>query len=262
MPIQSCTHATAQTAGWIWDIGLPTRRGTGHVYSSAHVSDDEASAQLLDYIKEVAGDQAAADVVPRKIQFRPGHRQEFWHRNCVAIGMSSGFIEPLEASALVMIELAAGMIADQLPATREVMDIVARRYNRKFLRHWSQIIEFLKLHYVLSTRDDSPYWKENRASASIPDRLAEKLSLWRYLSPWHQDAEAVDDLFPTASYQYILYGMGFETASRHTGSYQKGQRQAAELFRKNAARATQLQQAMPGNRELLNKVHEFGFQKL
>jgi hypothetical protein len=86
--------------------------------------------------------------------------------------------------------------------------------------------------------------------------------MWRYRSPWHQDAGAVDDLFPTASYQYILYGMGFNTMARQTCSYQQSQRQAAALFQKNAARATQLQKALPGNRELLNKVREFGFQKL
>jgi 2-polyprenyl-6-methoxyphenol hydroxylase-like FAD-dependent oxidoreductase len=262
--IQSCTHSTAQTSGWIWDIGLPTRRGIGHVYSSAHISEDEATAQLLAYIGETVGADAAAGATPRKIQYRPGHRQEFWHRNCVAIGMSSGFIEPLEASALVLIELAAGMIADQLPPTRDVMEIVARRYNRKFRRHWSQIIEFLKLHYILSARNDSPYWQDNRTPASIPDKLTEQLSLWRYRGPWHQDAEAVDDLFPTASYQYILYGMGFRSEPRHTSSRQQEQRQrqAANLFRDNAARAAQLQQALPGNRELLNKVRQFGFQKL
>jgi hypothetical protein len=263
-PIQSCTHSTAQTAGWIWDIGLPTRRGTGHVYSSAHISEDEATAQLLAYIKEIAGDRAAADAAPRKIRFQPGHRRKFWHRNCVAIGMSSGFIEPLEASALVMIELAAGMIAEQLPPTRKVMDVVAKRYNQKFQRHWNQIIEFLKLHYVLSARDDSPYWQDNRAAISIPEKLSEQLLLWGYRSPWHPDAGGVDDLFPTASYQYILYGMGFKTVPRYTSSRQQDQRQrkAAELFQKNAARAKQLQQALPSNRELLNKVKEFGFQKL
>ena len=260
--IQSCTHATAQTAGWIWDIGLPTRRGIGHVYSSAHSSDDEAANQLTAYIKATAGAETAASAAPRKIAFAPGHRQKFWHRNCVAIGMSSGFIEPLEASALVMIELAAGMIAEQLPPTRDVMDVVARRYNQKFLRHWEQIIEFLKLHYVLSAREDSAYWQDNRASTSIPDKLSEQLSLWRYRSPWHPDAEAVDDLFPTASYQYILYGMGFRTMPPTTRSHQQAKRQATELFRKNTARAEQLQQALPSNRELLKKVSEFGFQTL
>lgn len=263
-PIQSCTHSTAQTAGWIWNIGLPTRRGIGHVYSSAHISEDQATAQLLSYIGEIAGEKAAATIAPRKIPFRPGYRQKFWHRNCVAIGMSSGFIEPLEASALVMIETAAGMIADQLPPTRQAMDLVAERYNQKFLRHWGQIIEFLKLHYVLSARDDSNYWRDNRSAESIPDTLREQLTLWRYRSPWHQDAGAVDDLFPTASYQYILYGMGFATAPRHTASHNQEQRQqeAIELFRKNAARAAQVKQALPGNRDLLNKVRDFGLQKL
>jgi tryptophan 7-halogenase len=260
--IQSCTRSIAQKAGWIWDIGLPMRRGVGHVYSSTHVSEDEATAQLLHYIEEIAGDKTAGSIVPRKIRFEPGHRREFWHRNCVAIGMSSGFIEPLEASALVMVEMAAGMIAEQLPPTRGVMDIVARRFNRKFARHWNQIIEFLKLHYVLSARNDSSYWQDNRAAATIPEELSERLLLWRHRSPWHQDAGAVDDLFPTASFQYILYGMGFKTVPQQIFSQRQQQRQASELFQKNAARAAQLQRAMPGNRELLDKVREFGFQKL
>lgn len=182
----------------------------------------------------------------------------------MAVGMSSGFIEPLEASALVLVELAAGMIADQLPPTREIMDIVANRFNRKFLRHWNQIIDFLKLHYVLSKREDSDYWKANREDSSIPDNLREQLSLWRYRSPWHQDANAVDDLFPTASYQYILYGMGFETMPQLTGGMHdtERRRQASEIFQKNAVRSSQLKAALPGNRELLKKVREFGFQAL
>ncbi len=261
-PIQSCTHATAQRVGWVWDIGLPTRRGVGHVYSSAHISDDEVADQLKAYISETAGKATADSVEPRKIRFEPGHRQTFWHRNCVAIGMSSGFIEPLEASALVLVELGAGMIADQLPPTRQVMDIVAERYNRKFRRHWDQIIEFLKLHYVLSERADSEYWHDNRADASVPEALREQLAVWRYRGPWHQDAGAVDDLFPTASYQYILYGMGFNTSPRLTASYQQARRRALELFRENTDRSAQLQKAMPGNRELLNKVRDFGFQTL
>ena len=99
---------------------------------------------------------------------------------------------------------------------------------------------------------------------SIPAKLSEQLLLWRHRSPWRPDAEAVDELFPTASYQYILYGMGFRTEPLRTCSHQQDQRQrqAAEFFQQNAARASQLQQAMPSNRELLNKVREFGFQKL
>ena len=92
--------------------------------------------------------------------------------------------------------------------------------------------------------------------------LREQLSMWRYRPPWHQDAGAVDDLFPIPSYQYILYGMGFTTTPLHTESKRQNQRRAAELFRDNRARAAQLRQAMPHNRDLLKKVSEFGFQKL
>ena len=105
------------------------------------------------YIEASAGKQAADQAMVRKIQFEPGHRAEFWHKNCVAIGMSAGFIEPLEASALVLVELSAAMIAEQLPANRKTMDLVAKRFNDKFLYRWDRIIDFLKLHYILSQRE-------------------------------------------------------------------------------------------------------------
>ena len=101
-------------------------------FSNAHLSADEASQQLQAYIAAIAGKAVADRVDFRTIRFQPGHRDKFWHKNCVAVGMSAGFIEPLEASALVLVELAAGMIAEQLPPTRELMDIVARRFNVKF----------------------------------------------------------------------------------------------------------------------------------
>ena len=126
-PIASATRATAQGAGWIWDIGLPTRRGVGYVYSSAHTSDEQARADLMHYIRATGGKD---EVETRRIPLNPGHREVFWHRNCVAVGISAGFIEPLEASALAMIELSARMIAEELPPNRDLMDVIARRFNR------------------------------------------------------------------------------------------------------------------------------------
>src|SRR5262245_46008922 len=90
-PIASQTISTAQSSGWIWDIGLPTRRGIGHVYSSAHTSDDAAERELRDYVEQNGGPRDLA--TPRKLSFNPGYRARFWHRNCVAIGLSAGFIE-------------------------------------------------------------------------------------------------------------------------------------------------------------------------
>ena len=263
-PIESCTLSTAQTAGWIWDIGLPTRRGIGHVYSSGHISQERAGDELLSYITATLGEKASAGASLRKVEFSPGHRTKFWHKNCVAIGMSAGFIEPLEASALVLVELSAGMIAEQLPASRAVMDLVAKRFNEKFLYRWDRIIDFLKLHYILTQRKDTDYWRDNCRQESIPDSLQELVTLWRHQSPWHRDSQHVDEMFPSASFQYVLYGMGFHTQPNQTvrRSEQAEQKIAYRLFQENAARTQQLMASMPTNRDLINKVHTYGFQKI
>ena len=263
-PIESCTLSTAQSAGWIWEIGLPSRRGIGHVYSSDHNTEERASEELLSYIASTVSEQAAAAATLRKVQFSPGHRAKFWHKNCVAIGMSAGFIEPLEASALVLVELSAAMIAEQLPANRGVMDLVAKRFNDKFLYRWDRIIEFLKLHYILSQRRDTQYWRDNCEASSIPEQLTDLLDLWRHQSPWHRDTNNADDMFPSASFQYVLYGMDFETLPSQTQrrSEQADQQRAGRLFQENAARTQQLKTSLPTNRDLINKIHTFGFQKI
>ena len=263
-PIASATHATAQASGWIWDIGLPSRRGIGHVFSSAHTSEEQAESALRDYVAATVSDAAASAISPRKITFQPGHRETLWHRNCVAIGLSAGFVEPLEASALVMIELSAKMLAEQMPANRDVMDVVAGRFNTKFLYHWQRIVEFLKLHYVLSERTDSDYWQDNRAAGSIPDALQESLRLWRYQSPRYQDLPLADELFPAASYRYVLYGMGFQSVGPDAGrnSDLRSAEAANKLFVENNKLTKQALAALPSNRELLEKVQSGGFPKV
>jgi len=206
-PIASHTLSTAQEAGWIWDIGLPTRRGVGHVYSSAHTTDERAAEALRDYVRRTGG--ATEELMLRRIPLNPGYRETFWHRNCVAVGISAGFIEPLEASALALIELSARMIGEDLPPNRALMETVARRFNERFRYRWGRIVDFLKLHYVLSGRSDSEFWIDNRRPGSIPARLQELLELWRFRPPGSRDFPEIEEVFPAASYQYVLYGMGF-----------------------------------------------------
>ncbi len=263
-PIASVTLSTAQRAGWIWDIALPSRRGVGYTYSSAHTTDEQAEKDLRRYVSDAGGARFAESCDIRQIEFRPGHREKLWHGNCVAIGLSGGFVEPLEASALVMIELSAKMLAEQLPADRDMMDIVARRFNDKFLYHWDRIIEFLKLHYVLSRRGDSEYWRDNRKSESVPARLQESLKLWRYQSPWRDDLPQFDELFSAASYQYVLYGMGFEPETPRTDrlSYESNKASAERHFKDNERRTMQVLRGLPTNRDLIGRVHEQGFQKI
>ncbi len=254
-PIACQTLSTAQSSGWIWDIGLPSRRGVGHVYSSRHISDDEAERELRAYVGE-----KEADLNIRKIAIRSGHRELFWKRNCVAVGMAAGFLEPLEASAIVLIELSAKLLAEQLPPCREVMDIVAKRFNETTLYRWGRIIDFLKLHYVLSKRKDTAFWRDNLEAETIPDRLKELMTLWEYQSPWfHDEFNRIEEVFPAASYQYVLYGMGYQTKIMPEAL--SGEAKMAESARRENQKLTErFLTGLPKHRELINKINEHGLQ--
>ncbi|WP_308516509.1 tryptophan 7-halogenase [Sphingomonas flavescens] len=245
--IASQTIGTAHEAGWLWDIGLPTRRGIGCVYSSRFVEDDRARAILDDYIRaRIPGDR---EYSVRKIEFPTGHREQFWVGNCVAIGLSAGFIEPLEASAIVLVELSLRALTESFPSSRARMPFLAERFNAQFTLRWERIVEFLKLHYVLSERDE-PYWRAQRDPATVPPRLNEMLALWLDQPPSAADLPFVDEMFPPASYQYVYYGMGGALPSRLPQA-------SAEMIAK-LARATErtraLCSALPTNRAYLDAL--------
>ncbi len=254
-PIASCTKSTAQSSGWVWDIALPTRRGIGHVFSSQHVSLEKAEDELQRYLDAdpaLAKDQPS----PRKITFQPGHRETFWYKNCVAVGVSAGFVEPLEASALVLIEKSAEFISNNLPQDRPAMTVVAKRFNDIIGKYWVDIIDFLKLHYVLSERTDSDYWREHSESGTIPESLQDSLDLWRSHVPWVSDSNNRVELFSAASIQYVLYGMGFVTdvnSSRYR-SWNKDAALADRLMQDNLGKTEALMASQPSNRDLLNLV--------
>lgn len=257
-PITSHTVSTAREAGWIWDIGLPTRRGVGYVYSSAHTSAERAEHVLLEYLGKQATPLPAD---PRKIPINPGHLKTFWRRNCVAVGISAGFIEPLEASALALIEMSAQMIADELPATRELMDVAADRFNERFLYRWDRIVDFLKLHYLLSRREDSEFWIDNRRPETVPDRLMELLELWRYRPPGRRDFPQIEEIFPAASYQYVLYGMGFRPDPSAHERRLDNRQFAHGCFRESQQLTGKYLRGLPSNRELIRHVVTNGMKR-
>jgi hypothetical protein len=258
-PIASQTSSTAQSAGWIWDIGLPTRRGVGHVYAGRYISDDQAEAELRAYIVQTGG---PADIPPpRKLSFQPGYREQFWHRNCVAIGLSAGFIEPLEASALAIVEMSAAMVSEDMPASRAAMDIVAKRFNEAFTYRWERVIDFLKLHYVLSRRRDTAYWRDNTAPDAVPERLRELLTLWQHRAPSRSDFNRIEEVFPSASYQYILYGMGFRSDFSRAPKPQEA-RMADGYFQEAASLTRKMLGALPDNRALIHHIKLHGLQKI
>lgn len=259
-PLASHTISTAQGAGWIWDIGLQSRRGTGHVFSSAHTDEGEAEADLRRYIRATGGDDTHLSV--RRIDIEPGHRERFWAGNCVAIGLSAGFLEPLEASAILLVEISAQFLAEQMPATREAMEIVADRFNRTFAYRWDRIIDFLKLHYLLSQRTDNDFWIDNRAQASIPDSLIELMQLWQYHPPSDADFDRAVEVFPGASYQYILYGMGFRPARGYDPPSRAAAREADRYFERNRQETRSMVGTLPQNRDLLDKIARHGLQPI
>ena len=255
--IASATQATAETAGWIWDIALQTRRGVGLVYSAAHADRADAMAALERYAARTSPGVDPATLDVRTISFEPGYRDTFWHRNCVAVGLSAGFVEPLEASALALIEQSAHAIATQLPHDRQVMDVVAKRFNAKLLYHWERIVEFLKLHYVVSERDET-YWRDHRSPASGCPGLRDKLTLWQQQPPWHDDAPRIDELFPSASYQYVLYGLGFRPAHivADEVSIDRARERTRDLLHATHSKASQAARLLPSNRALLRQIVE------
>ncbi|MGV1683629.1 tryptophan halogenase family protein [Sphingopyxis sp. NJF-3] len=245
-PIASQTVATAHAAGWIWDIGLPARRGIGCVYASRFMDDEAAEAVLRSYIVTALPD--APDVPIRKLSFPTGHRARFWQGNCVAIGLSAGFIEPLESSAIVLIELSLRALTENFPASRAAMPIHAGRFNALFRYRWDRVVEFLKLHYVLSRRDE-PYWRAQRDPAHVPQGLADMLALWRDQPPSAWDFPQAEEIFSAESHQYILYGMGYPVPDGQAATDR-----ARAALAANGQRARTLAAALPTNRAYLDAL--------
>jgi tryptophan 7-halogenase len=204
-PIPSQTFAMAQDAGWIWDIGLHERRGTGYVYSSDHVSDEDALRALRAYLGD-AGER----LEPRLLRFEAGYRPHQWHRNCVAIGLSAGFIEPLEATGIGFAEHAALMLVNLFPWNGE-LEIAARQFNRIVPARYDNVVDFIKLHYCLSDRDDTAFWRDNRDRATRSDALQDRLERWRHRAPDFLDVDLNHDVFVAANWQHVLYGMDYRT---------------------------------------------------
>ena len=259
-PIASTTLATARSCGWVWDIGLATRRGVGYVYSTNHTSDESALAELQSYLS-ARGDRSE-QLNFRNIRINSGYRRLYWTHNCVAVGLSAGFLEPLEASAIVMIELSAKAIANLLPGSRAAMQRAAHLFNETFRYRWERIVDFLKLHYVLSRRTDAPFWSDNRRNDSIPESLRAGLEYWHYHSPWHDDFLQREEVFSAASYQYVLYGMGFNTEIAGWLLNDSECNLARQSMGEAVRQAKALAAALPTNRDLLTRIRRYGLQKI
>lgn len=247
-PLESYTIAAAHQAGWTWDIGLAGARGVGCVYSSDHLSDDGAADILAAY----SGGRSI-DVETRRIPFEAGYVTTPWVRNCVAVGLSGGFLEPLESTGLVTIETAAAMIAEMFPLGGPI-HAPARRFNELMSARYANIVNFLKLHYCLSPRTE-PFWRDNADPASIPARLRELLDEWRYRPPGRFDFILDLESFAFFNYQYILYGMEYRTDLSPVRGEFPDVAEAERIFARIRSFGDQAAHELPSHRALIDQIN-------
>jgi tryptophan halogenase len=202
--IRPYTQASAQAAGWQWRIPLQHQASNGHVYCSRFISDDEATATLLDKLEGPACGE------PRQLRFHSGIRKRIWNRNCIALGLASGFVEPLESTSIHLMQSAAARLLTLFPDARFEPTMI-EEYNRQTRAEYEQTRDFIVLHYRATERGDSPFWRE-RATMEIPPGLAHRMELFRRTAHIFREGE---ELFTEMGWLQVLIGQGIVPQGYH-----------------------------------------------
>ena len=195
------TMSIAHNAGWQWRIPLQHRTGNGHVYCSKFTSDDEATHTLLSNL------EGEALTEPRPLKFMTGRRKKFWNKNCVAIGLSAGFLEPLESTSIHLIQMAISQLVKLMP-DHQSNQAEIDEFNNFFTREYEVIRDFLILHYHVNEREE-PFWAYCR-NMEIPESLKQRIELFKSRGRLHIEQ---DNLFKLDSWLAVMYGQGIEPRS-------------------------------------------------
>ncbi|MGD8809682.1 MAG: tryptophan 7-halogenase [Gammaproteobacteria bacterium] len=245
------TTARAMRSGWSWDIPLFHRRGVGYVYSSSFVSDDEAEREFRNRLGACAN-----GVEMRKIKMRVGRHRRLWVGNCVAIGLAGGFIEPLESTGLDLIQKGLTTLLHCFP-DRSFNASLAALYNETMTDYYDQIRDFIALHFCVTSRTDTPYWRACGNDLKLSDALQHILDVWRHASGkvYLTRAGALGEYFGPLSYYCILIGMGYLPDSGAPLYRIADSRGLERDWRAENAKAQQLLSILPEHDAWLSAVH-------
>ncbi|MEO0461370.1 MAG: tryptophan halogenase family protein [Myxococcota bacterium] len=242
------SSAPAGRAGWMWDIPLLERAGTGYVYSRAHLTPSEAETELRRYV----GERVWEDVSVKHLTFRPGRRERSWVGNCVAIGLASSFIEPLESTTIFLIEYSLAQLVALLPNAR-MSTAFRKRYNQNTARMYEEIRDFIVMHYVLSRRTDTPFWRDVKSHTLVPSGLRDQLEFYRESLP--HNTQLHNFVFRERSYACVLAGLGYLPEQPLPLLNHQEPSAADAMFVAVQEETARLLHTLPSHDDLLEQIH-------
>jgi tryptophan halogenase len=245
--INPYTTATALRAGWVWDIPLYGRTGTGYVYSSAFISPEQAEEEFRRHLGP-----AAASLPANHIRMRIGRCRNSWVKNCVAIGLSSGFVEPLESTGIFFIQHGIEELVSHFPGAAIDPEMV-KAYNRLIAEGIDGIRDFLTLHYCVSERTDTEFWRTMRQLAISPE-LRERLEIWKHRLPNAKNINPRYHGFEFYSYSVMLLGLNHVPATSLPALNHLDDTNALLAFRALRERTERLVATLPSQLEYLRQL--------
>ncbi|MGH8193762.1 MAG: tryptophan halogenase family protein [Woeseiaceae bacterium] len=241
-PPEPYTRSTARKAGWQWHIPLQHRTGNGYVYSSQAISDDEAAGTLL---ANLDGEALAA---PRHLSFTTGRRRKFWTGNCVSLGLAAGFLEPLESTAIHLVQMGIAKLLALFPE-KQVNPVEIDEYNRLIGATYDQVRDFLVLHYNAVERNDSEFWNYCR-NMSIPDSLQHKIDLFAGRGRLFRYE---DELFSITSWVAVLLGQGIWPAGYDEIVNSMSEAELVDVLSKMQAKIGEVALGLPTQQEYIDR---------